>query len=113
MYRLSAMTSATGSPANRASPSASGGRGVSGTACPVPVYQASRTSGLRSAAVKTACTPGSPSAADASTPVMRARGCGLRTKQACSMPGRVMSSTKVPAPVSSLVSSTRCTRLPA
>ena len=113
MYRLSATTSATGSPTNRTSPSASGGRGVSGTSLPMPVYQASCTSGLRSAAVNTACTPGSPSAADASMETMRARASGLRTKQACSMPGRTMSSTKVPAPVSSRVSSTRCTRLPA
>ena len=45
-------------------------------------------------------------------PTMRARACGLRTKQACSMPGRTMSSTNVPAPVSSRASSTRCTRLP-
>ncbi len=72
-----------------------------------------RTSPLRSAAVKTACTPGSASAAEVSMETMRARGCGLRTKQACSMPGRVTSSTKVPAPVSSRASSTRCTRLPA
>ena len=101
------------SPANRASPSASGGRGVSGTVFPVPVYQASTTSPLRSPAVKTAWTPGSASAAEVSMDRMRALGCGLRTKQACSMPGRVMSSTKVPAPVSSRASSTRCTRLPA
>ena len=101
------------SPANRASPWASGGRGVSGTVFPVPVYQASTTLPLRSPAVKTAWTPGSASAAEVSTDRMRALGCGLRTKQACSMPGRVTSSTNVPVPVSSRASSTRCTRLPA
>ena len=60
------------SPANRASPCASGGRGVSGTMFPVPVYQASTTSPLRSSAVKTACTPGSASAAEVSMEQMRA-----------------------------------------
>ena len=46
-------------------------------------------------------------------PLIRARANGLRTKQACSMPGRMMSSTKVPWPVSSRVSSTRGIRVPA
>ena len=46
-------------------------------------------------------------------PSRRARGNGLRTKHACSIPGRTTSSTKVPWPVSSRASSTRCTRLPA
>ncbi len=76
------------------------------------VYQGSTTSGLRSAAVNTAWTPSSSSAADASMPTMRARAKGLRTKQACSIPGRTMSSTKVPVPVSRRSSSTRPTRLP-
>jgi hypothetical protein len=80
---------------------------------PVPVYQASTTSPLRSSAVKTACTPGSASAAEVPMDAMRARGWGLRTKQACSMPGRVTSSVKVPAPVSSRASSTRRTERPA
>jgi len=63
--------------------------------------------------VKTAWTPGRANAAEASMEPMRALGYGLRTKQACSMPGRVTSSVKVPAPVSSLASSTRRTRRPA
>jgi hypothetical protein len=62
---------------------------------------------LRSAATKTAWTPGSANAAELSMPSIRARANGLRTKQACSMPGREMSSTNVPRPVSSRVSSTR------
>jgi hypothetical protein len=45
-------------------------------------------------------TPGMAGAADGSIPLMRARANGLRTKQACSMPGREMSSTNVPRPVS-------------
>ena len=57
--------------------------------------------------MNTACTPGRASAADASMPSIRARANGLRTKQACSMPGRMMSSTNVPWPVSSRASSTR------
>ena len=113
MYRLSAMTSATGSPTNFTSPSASGGRGVSGMSLPATACQASLTSGLRSAAVNTACTPGMASAAEASIPLILAWANWLRTKQACSMPGRMMSSTKVPWPVSSRVSSTRGIRVPA
>ncbi len=46
-------------------------------------------------------------------PLMRALAKGLRTKQACSMPGRETSSTNVPCPVSSRVSSTRGIRAPA
>jgi hypothetical protein len=38
---------------------------------------------------------------------------GLRTKQACNIPGLVMSSTKVPRPVRRRLSSTRATRVPA
>ena len=87
--------------------------GVSGTSLPATACHASLTSGLRSAAVKTARTPGSASAAAASIPLIRACANGLRTKHACSMPGRVTSSTKVPWPVSRRVSSTRGTRVPA
>ena len=43
----------------------------------------------------------------------RARANGLRTKQACSMPGSETSSTKVPSPVSRRASSTRGVRVPA
>ena len=80
---------------------------------PATACQASLTSGLRSSAMNTACTPGSASAAVVSMPLIVARAKGLRTKQACSMPGRWTSSTKVPLPVSSRVSSTRGTRVPA
>jgi hypothetical protein len=92
-YRLSASTRATWSPTNRASSSASGGSGVVGIVGPSMVNHCSRTSGLRSAAVNTACTPSSASAADTSIPRIAARGNGLRTKQACSIRGRTTSST--------------------
>ena len=49
---------------------------------------------------------------EVSMPTTRARAKGLRTKQACSIPGRAMSSTKVPWPVSRRSSSTRGTRVP-
>ena len=80
---------------------------------PATACQASLTSGLRSAAVNTARTPGRASAGAASMPLIFARAKGLRTKQACSIPGRVTSSTKVPLPVSKRLSSTRGTRVPA
>ena len=101
------------SPANRASPSASGGRGVSGTMFPVPVYQASTHVAVEVVGREDGVHAGQCQRGRGVDGTMRARGCGLRTKQACSMPGRVTSSTKVPAPVSSRASSTRCTRLPA
>ena len=63
--------------------------------------------------MNTARTPGTASAAAVSTPRTGARAKGLRTKQACSMPGSDTSSTNVPRPVSSRASSTRCTRAPA
>jgi len=48
--------------------------------------------GLMSAAVNTTATPGAPLAAATSTEAILACGCGLRTKQACSMRGSAMSS---------------------
>jgi hypothetical protein len=45
-----------------------------------------------SAAVSTAATPGARFAAALSIETILACGCGLRTKQACSMRGSVMSS---------------------
>jgi hypothetical protein len=63
---------------------------------PATACHASRTSGLRSEATNTAWTPGSASAAAVSMALTRALANGLRTKQACSMPGRVTSSTNVP-----------------
>lgn len=62
--------------------------------------------------MNTAYTPGIARAAVASMRVMVARANGLRTKHACSIPGRWMSSTKVPRPVSRRLSSTRATRVP-
>ena len=111
MYRLSATTSATGSPTKRTSPSASGGRGVSGP-LPIAVCHCSLTPAFSSAAVNTNRTPGNASAAEVSIPRIAARGYGLRTKYACSMPGNVTSSTYVPWPVSRRASSTRATRAP-
>ena len=91
---LSATTSATGSPTKRTSSSASGGRGVSGLARPTDVCHCSLTSGLRSAAVKTACTPGSASAADGVDPADASPGrTGCARSDACSIPGSTMSST--------------------
>ncbi len=58
-------------------------------------------------------TPGAARAADVSIERIAARAKGLRTKQACSIPGSEMSSTKVPWPVSSRASSTRLMRVPA
>ena len=94
-------------------PRPAAGAGCPATSLPATACQASLTSGLRSAAVNTACTPGRASAAEVSMLLIRARANGLRTKQACSMPGREMSSTKLPWPVSRRPSSTRCTRVPA
>src|SRR5262245_51801759 len=68
--------------------------------------------GGRSSAVSTACTPGMARAAAASMPRISAWACGLRTKQACSVPGSLMSSTKRPRPMSSGRSSRRATRAP-
>ncbi len=105
-------TSATGSPTNRASPSASGGRGVSGLSLPIAVCHCSLASPLRSAAVNTNRTPGACCASLVSMPRIAARANGLRTKNACSMPGRTTSSTYVPRPVRRRASSTRLTRAP-
>ena len=110
----SARTRATGSPTKRTSSPASGGRGVSGLCGPdrgVPLLV--DASGSRSAAVSTQRTPGSAAAAATSMPRTVARASGLRTKQACSMPGRETSSTKVPRPVRRRASSMRGTRAPA
>src|SRR5262249_58548061 len=68
--------------------------------------------GGRSSAVSTAWTPGITRAADASIERIVAWACGLRTKQACSAPASLMSSTKRPRPVSSVGSSRRATRAP-
>ena len=50
------------------------------------------TSGLRSAPVSTASTPGADAAAAVSIATIRACGCELRTKHRCSMRGSLMSS---------------------
>src|SRR4051812_43219968 len=68
--------------------------------------------GGRSSAVKTACTPATARAAAVSMARIFACACGLRTKQADSTPGTLMSSTKRPAPTSSVGSSRRATRAP-
>src|SRR6266478_1999045 len=68
--------------------------------------------GGRSSAVSTAWTPGIARAADASIERIAAWACGLRTKQACSAPASLMSSTKRPRPVSRVGSSRRATRAP-
>src|SRR5215469_5213107 len=68
--------------------------------------------GGRSSALSTAWTPGIARAADASIERIAAWACGLRTKQACSAPASLMSSTKRPRPVSSVGSSRRATRAP-
>src|SRR6516164_118695 len=57
--------------------------------------------------VRTRATPGTELAADVSTWPMRAWACGLRRKQACSVPGTQTSSTYRPFPRSSRSSSTR------
>src|SRR4029079_5418604 len=62
---------------------------------------------FRSAPVRTAATPGSCRAAAVSMLLMRAWACGLRRMTACSMPGILMSSVNVPAPVNRRGSSTR------
>src|SRR3989442_2046703 len=66
----------------------------------------------RSAAVSTAWTAGTASAAAASIERIVACACGLRTKQAESAPGSLTSSTKRPCPVSSAGSSSRLTGSP-
>src|SRR6516165_5461895 len=68
--------------------------------------------GGRSSAVSTAWTPGIVRAADASMERIVAWAWGLRTKQACSAPASLMSSTKRPRPVSRVGSSRRATRAP-
>src|SRR6185437_16903309 len=66
----------------------------------------------RSSAVSTACTPGTARAFVASIERMRACACGLRTKQASSVPASLTSSTKRPRPVSRAGSSSLLTRAP-
>ena len=64
--------------------------GVPGRCSATPTNGSHR--GLMSAAVSTAATPGALFAASMSIDTTFACGCGLRTKQACSMRGSLMSS---------------------
>ena len=102
IYRLSAITIATGSPTRRTLSVAS--RVNSGVG-PAGANSASSGSGAgtviasRSAPVRTATTPGSSRAAEASTESTSACANGERTNAACSIPGSLMSSTYRPAPV--------------
>ena len=64
------------------------------------------------AAWYTAITPGIDSASPTSTEVMVPWATGERTNATCSIPVSTRSSTYLPAPVSSVGSSSRCTALP-
>src|SRR5207244_7396776 len=113
--RFCATTTATGSPWKTASSSAMGNRW--GTVC-FSGMKAGATgwvplsSGLKSAAVRTATTPGIACAPVALIRLMRACGCGLRTIAIVSSPGRVRSSTYRPPPVIRWGSSRRWMRAP-
>jgi hypothetical protein len=92
-YGVVATTTATGSPTWRTVSVASGLRLAVSTSSRIgPVATRSPMSSLRSAPVNTATTPSSASAADVSIAVTRAWACGLRTKEAWSIPGSAMSS---------------------
>src|SRR5579864_2805729 len=110
-YRDSATTIATGSPTNRARSVArtrnSGVRKPGG-----PTWRNGAQTPARSAAVRTATTPGSAIAREALTRVTRPCGTVLRTNAAWSIPGRRTSSTNRPRPVKSRGSSTRLTVAP-
>ena len=114
-YRLSASTTATASPTKQTSLLASArwvrGVAIAGFGTSIGICAVAIRPG-RSCAVSTACTAGMARAADASMRWILAWAWGLRTKQACSMPGNVMSLTKRPRPVSSTGSSRRVTRAP-
>jgi hypothetical protein len=91
-WRLSATTRATGSPTKRTACDAStpntGAWKPSG-----PMTTTGCTTPSRSAAVRTATTPGTAAAAVVSIPPIAAWGKGLRTNAACSRPGNRRSST--------------------
>src|SRR5262245_11713964 len=88
---------------------------MSGGSCAVRNCRGSRScasSGMRSASVSTACTPGQRRAALVSMPRIAAWACGLRTNAASSVSGKRKSATKRPAPVSRGRSSSRLTEWP-
>src|SRR4051794_26918469 len=110
--RLSAITTATGSPTKRTVSVASGCCGAGRNVSSWKKAGIAGGSAPRSAAEKASATPARASAGRTSTERSRACACGLRSTAMCSIPGKRRSSTNAASPRSSRGSSVRRTLAP-